>query len=142
MTSCTIRRFQKSFLSSPIATKIKLLLKANKRLAAEHSISIHVNHGLEQVMKLEKHKRRRGKRLDLVGEEASGAQFFSPGCVQATWDFQALKEAEKKVKLDEKTDKKAKAAAVKLQKEKDKIERAIKVAEKKICLRKRSFRRR
>ena len=33
--------------------------------------------------------------------------------------------------MDEKTDKKAKAAAVKLQKEKNKIERAIEVAEKK-----------
>jgi hypothetical protein len=142
MTSRTIRRFQKSFLSSPTAAKTKLLLKANERLAAEHSIAIHVNRGLEQAMKLEKRKRRRGKRLDLVGEEASGAQFFSPGHVQAARDFQALKEAEKQVKLDEKTDKKAKAAAVKLQKEKNKIERAIKVAEKKIWLQKRSFGRR
>jgi hypothetical protein len=54
---------------------MKLLLKANERLAAEDSIAIHVNRGFEQAMKLEKQKRRRGKRLDSIGEEASGAQF-------------------------------------------------------------------
>jgi hypothetical protein len=56
MTSRTIRRFQKSFLSSPTDAKTKLLLKANKHLVAEYFIAIHINRGLEQVMKLEKHK--------------------------------------------------------------------------------------
>ena len=131
MTGRTIRRFQKDFLRSPTAAKQQLLFKANERLAAEYSIAIHRYRGLEQALQLEKRKRQRGKRLNLVGEEAFGAQFFSPGRVRAARAFQAQKEAEKQLELDSKTEKKAQATTNKLQKEKEKAERATKTAEKK-----------
>jgi DDE superfamily endonuclease len=131
MTGRTIRRFQEDFLRSPTAAKQQLLLKANERLAAEHSIAIHRCRGLEQALQLEKRKRQKGKRLNLVGEEASGAQFFSPERVRAARAFQAQKEAEKQLELDLKAEKKAQATSKRLEKEKEKAERAVKAAEKK-----------
>jgi hypothetical protein len=129
MTGRAIRRFHKSYLRSPTIAKTKMLLNANERLAAEHSIATHVIRGLEQAIKLEKRKRRKGKKLNLLGEEASGPQFFSPSRVQAARDHQATKEAEKQQELDAKAEKKAKAEANKLQKEKEKAQRAIERAE-------------
>jgi alanyl-tRNA synthetase len=70
-------------------------------------------------------KRRRGKRLNLLGEEVSGPQFFSPSRVQAARDYQAIKEAEKQLELDAKAEKKVKTEAIRLQKEKEKAQRAI-----------------
>ena len=97
-----------------------MLLKANERLAAEHSIATHVIRGLEQAIKLEKRKRKKGKKLNLLDKKISRTQFFSPSRVQAARDYQAIKEAEKQQELDIKTEKKTQAEAKKLQKEKDK----------------------
>lgn len=131
MTGRTIRRFQQDFARSPTALKQQLLFKANERLAAEHSIAIHRCRGLEQALKLEKRKRQRGKRLNLLGEEASGAQFFSPARVAAARAFQAQKEADKQLEIESKTKKKAQATTMKVRKEKEKAERAVKASEKK-----------
>jgi hypothetical protein len=50
-----------------------MLLKANERLAAEYSIATHVIRGLEQAIKLKKRKRKKEKKLNLLGKEISGA---------------------------------------------------------------------
>jgi hypothetical protein len=130
MTGRAIRRFHNSYLHSPTIAKTKMLFKATERLAAEHSIATHVIRGLEEAIKIEKRKRRKGKRLNLLGEGGSGPQFFSPGRVQAARDHQATKEAEKQLELDIKAEKKAKAEAARLQKQKEKTQRAIERAEK------------
>lgn len=130
MTGRAIRRFHKSYLHSPTIAKTKMLFNATERLAAEHSIATHVIRGLEEAIKIEKRKRRKGKRLNLLGEGGSGPQFFSPGRVQAARDHQATKEADKQLELDIKAEKKAKAEAARLQKQKEKTQRAIERAEK------------
>jgi hypothetical protein len=61
MTGRAIRRFHKSYLRSPTIAKTRMLLKANERLAAEHSIVTHVARGLEKAIKLEKRKAQEGE---------------------------------------------------------------------------------
>jgi DDE superfamily endonuclease len=129
MTSRAICQFQKSFAQSPTAAKIEQLLKANERLAVECDIAFHTTRGLEEALKLEKQKQKKGVRLNLVGEEASGAQFFSPGRVECAKAFQASKNAEKQEELDLKAVKKAAAEAMRLQKKTEKEEQATKAAE-------------
>ena len=50
--------------------------------------------GLEQALKNEKKKRQQGKRLNLIGKEDAGAQFFGSQEIQAARDYQAIKEEE------------------------------------------------
>ena len=68
---------------------------ANERLAADHSIDQHIIKGLCEALKNEKKRRKRGKRLNLLGEENNGPQFFSPARVQAARAWQASKNDEK-----------------------------------------------
>ncbi|SLM33726.1 hypothetical protein LPUS_02273 [Lasallia pustulata] len=49
---------------------------------------------LTAALREEKRRRKRGKRLNLLGEEESGPQFFSPGRVTAVRTWQAEKEEE------------------------------------------------
>lgn len=53
------------------------------------------NKGPIGALKIEKQKRNRGTRLNLLGEEDSGPQLFSPTRVRAAWDFAAQKEVSK-----------------------------------------------
>ena len=99
----------------PVLAKI---LRANLLLAAQHSIDKHVQNGLIEALKQEKKRRQRGKRLNLIGEEDSGPQLFSPTRVQAARDFQASKNADEADRLQGIADRKVAAAAKKLQKEK------------------------
>jgi len=130
ITCRTTRRFHRSYQYSPTAAKTEKLLKANERLAAQHSIDQHIYRELENAFKIEKRNRRKGKKLNLLGEEACGAQFFSPGRVQAARERHATKEADKQLELDEKAEKKASALSAKLQKEAEKAKRAIEKGEK------------
>ena len=68
------------------------IFRSYEGLAVQHVIDQHVINGLIEALKHERKRRRRGKRLNLLGEEDSGPQFFSPIKVQAARDFQALKE--------------------------------------------------
>ena len=77
---------------------------------------------------MEKQKRKKTKRLNLLGEEDSGPQLFSPSRVQAAKAFQAQKEAVEEEKKTAVAEKKAQAVANKLQKEKDKQEKALRRA--------------
>ena len=87
-------------------------------------MDIHVQNGLIEALKQEKKRRHLEKRLNLVGEEESGPQFFSPSRVQAARDYQASKETEEAKRQQGIKDIKAAAAAQKEQKEKEKNERA------------------
>ena len=73
--------------------------------------------GLIETLKEEKKRRKRGKRLNLVGEEDSGAQLFYSSRVQAALVYEAEKEAKLAVEKAEKASKKAKGAENRQRKE-------------------------
>jgi hypothetical protein len=58
----------------PVLVKI---IQANIQLATQISIQHHIISGLTTAFKIEKSKQKRGKVLNLVGEEENGPQFFS-----------------------------------------------------------------
>jgi hypothetical protein len=76
--------------------------------------------GLKRVVILEKKKRQRGKHLNLLGEEDSGLQFFSPGRIQAARERQEAKKAEEAQRQLDIDARKALAAANKQRKEMEK----------------------
>ena len=80
--------------------------------------------GLEQSLKNKKKKKQLNKRLNLVGEEDGGAQFFSLEQIMAAREFQASKEAEEAQRQQNIINKKAIAAANKQKKEAEKLKRA------------------
>ena len=92
-TARAIRRAHNLYQQNHKQPVLDKILKANIQLAAQVAIQTHIIKDLNQAFKLEKKKRQRGKALNLVGEEDSGPQFFSPGCIQRARDLQEEKEA-------------------------------------------------
>jgi hypothetical protein len=78
MTCRAVRRAQREFRITPNSPLFDRIFRANKRLAAQYSIDQHVVKRLVTALKNEKKRRIRNKRLNLLGEEDSGPQFFSP----------------------------------------------------------------
>jgi hypothetical protein len=130
MTSRAIRKHVKSYVKSPTKEKTDRMIWALERLAAQHTIDLHIIKEVKGALRLQKRRQQRGKRLNLVGEEGGGAQFFSPARVQAARDYQATKEEEKLRQRSEIADKKAKALAAKQEKELQKAQRALQREEK------------
>ena len=79
--------------------------------------------GLTAALREEKRRRKRGKRLNLLGEEESGPQFFSPGRVTAARTWQAEKEEEEQQHRQDMESQKALVAFKKLQKEEESYRR-------------------
>jgi hypothetical protein len=77
MTSKAIRKLQRQYKSNPSPAKLDLIFRSQLRLAAEHSIGEHTRTGLLESLKNEKKRRKRGKKLNLCGEEDTGTQLFS-----------------------------------------------------------------
>jgi hypothetical protein len=73
MTSKSIRRAQKTYKSNPTPENLDVIFRSQERLAAQHEVDKHVQSGLQATLKNEKKRRQRGKRLNLLGEEDSGA---------------------------------------------------------------------
>src|SRR5947207_15911046 len=63
--------------------------------------------------------------MNLVGEEDSEPQFFSPGCIQHARDLQNEKEAHAQAERERIAEKKVQATINKAQKEAAKAERAL-----------------
>ena len=127
MTCRSVRRVIRAQNTEP-AKCLQILVRSVERLATQHEIDNHVNKGLRRALVIEKQKRKKTKRLNLLGEEDSGPQLFSPSRVQAAKAFQAQKEAVEEEKKTAVAEKKAQAVANKLQKEKDKQEKALRRA--------------
>ena len=87
MTCGTVRRIQRQYIKALDPTLLSLVFRANEHLASQHSVDQHVRRGLTEALRHEKKRRQQGKRLNLLGEEDSGPQFFSPGRVQAARDY-------------------------------------------------------
>jgi hypothetical protein len=114
----------KAYKTEPEKAK-EMIFRAAERLAIQHEIDVHENKGLRNALVKEKQKRKRGRKLNLLGEDNSGPQLFSPGRVQAARAYQAEKQAVEEQKKEEAAQKRAQMKENKLQKENDKQERAV-----------------
>jgi hypothetical protein len=132
LRSREVRQIQKAYENAPSTTLLSKIFRANEQLAAHHEIDQFMVKGLCNALKDEKKRRKRGKRLNILGKEDPGAQFFSPGQVQAGRDWQAQKEEEEAQKQRDLKGKRAAIAAQKLQKEEEKLQRATKATEKRL----------
>ena len=81
LTSKAIRRAHREFERSPSKLKFSKIITATRTLSAQVDILRHENRGLRTTMILEKQKRKKGKKLNLTGEQSSGVEVYSPGKV-------------------------------------------------------------
>ena len=125
LTTKSIRRVQRAYETNPSPRKLEILFRSQQQLAAQHEIDKHVQKGLFKTIKEEKQRRRRGKRLNLVGEEAGSAEL---------WDIAKILHTQElaKQKTDKAIQDKDNKAAEKVAKAKDKLEKAIKAHEEKV----------
>ena len=125
MTCRAIRRIGRVYQKSPTSTIVKKVIWAAEKLASQRSIDQHTITGLTEALRNEKKRRQRGKRLNLLGENDSGPQFFSPGRIQAAREYQIQKSANETLRQQEIANIKALAATKRAQKEADRIQRSI-----------------
>lgn len=76
-------------------TYIQAMLRGSEKLAAKVDVLEFEIKGLIGALKVEKQKRNRGKRLNLLSKKDNGPELFSPSRVRAAREFAAQKEAEK-----------------------------------------------
>ena len=100
-------------------------MHANSRLAAANSIAQHTIGGLVRALKMEKKKRNRGKKLNLVGEEANGPQVFGPNEVHYAKAYADELKAQEQMERARIDTNKATALAKRLQKEEERAARAL-----------------
>jgi len=74
VTSKSIRKIQRDYQLNPSPRKFTLLFKAQQRLVAQHEIDQHIQRGLFETIQDEKKRRKRGKRLNLISEEAGSIE--------------------------------------------------------------------
>ncbi len=117
ITCWAIRQAHRAYQLDPDQEKLEKLMNANIQLAAQLSINEHVISGLEYALAIEKKKRVRGKKLNLIGEEDSKAQFWSPCWWKAAEAYQAQKEKAEQEKKEAIANKKVLAAAAREQKQ-------------------------
>ena len=94
------------------------------KLAAILEVQQYITRGFYQALDLEKKRRQRGKKLNLLREEGSGPIFFSPSKVQRAKALQQAKDVEIQQKKDQMAEKRVQQAARKQEKEREKAERA------------------
>jgi hypothetical protein len=125
MTSKSIRRAQKTYKANPTQENLDVIFRSQERLAAQHEVDKHLQSGLQETLKNEKKRRQRGKRLNLLGEEDSGAQLFHSSRVRAALAYEAEKEARVAAEKVEKEVKKAQAAENKQRREAEAREKTL-----------------
>jgi hypothetical protein len=124
-TTKSIRHFQADYKRAPAEEKLQKLFKANEVLATQHSVDEHVKKGLIETVAMEKKRRKRGKKLNILGKEDHGPQFFSPTTLVAARERQEELEAKEEEEKARKASKKITAAENKARKEAEKEERAL-----------------
>jgi hypothetical protein len=139
MTCRAVWRIHKAYKKDPTAKRLNFKMNANSRLAAQNSIANHTITGPIEALKMEKRNCNHGKWLNLVGEEESGPQFFSPSRVLRAKAFADEKEAGELAERQRIDNNKATALANRIRKEQDRTTRAVQasihkkeVAEKKL----------
>ena len=124
ISSHTVHRAHRQYKIKPTKLLMSKILRTNEQLAAHHNINLHIIEQLKTDIKQERKRRKRGKRLNLRGEQDSGPQFYGPEEVKAAQDYQASKEVKEEQWKQEIIDKKEQAAAKRVQKEKERVEQA------------------
>ena len=71
----------------PDPLQLIIIFRGYERAAANRSILIHMNRGLQEALKIEKKKRRRGKRLNLLNQKDDGPTFWSSIKVVAAREY-------------------------------------------------------
>ena len=126
LTSRSIRRAQKVYKLDPSKKNLDLLFKSQVKLAAQYEIALHERTGLVDALQIEKGRVKRGKRLNVLGEEENGdPHFISPSKINAAKVYQAEKEAQEDTEQKEKAARKDEMAAKRAQKQAEKEERAL-----------------
>src|SRR5450432_2572158 len=110
LTSRTTRRVHKEYKRAPTQKGLTLIYRSHEELATKDSINQQIIKGLQESLKLEKKKRKLGKRLNLIGEEDHRPQFFTPERVRAAINYQAQKEDEQELEKRAKIENKARKA--------------------------------
>src|SRR6266498_3240144 len=127
-TAKRMRQFHKTHAKNPTKEAFRKLTKANKTNAVKASIVEHRAEGLKEALQIEQKKRRRGKKLNLLGEPLGKAQFFGTAEVIAAVAREnekvAKAEQDKLDKIQAKEDAKvAKAVKEALKKQEKELER-------------------
>jgi hypothetical protein len=124
--SCRIvRRIHRQYKLEPTEERLELILRGHEQLATQVSIDNHIITSLQRSIKIEKKKRQRGERLNLIGEEESSRpQFFSPARIKAAREHQDKKEAEEAAEKQVKANNKVRRAREKEEKEAEKKKKA------------------
>jgi hypothetical protein len=121
LTTKAIRQFTIRFQQSPSKERANRASKALLVLAAEKSIVVHENHGLREALLLEQKKRKKGKRLNLCGENDTGAMYWAADTVAKAVEFQAEKERLQQLEDEAKEQRKVQRAANALKKREEQI---------------------
>jgi hypothetical protein len=101
LKSCrAVCRVQKAYKQTHSEAILELVFKANIALASQASIDQHIINGLHVALKLERQKCKKGKKLNLVGEDDIRLQFYSLCRVRRTLEFQSEKETEEQANRD------------------------------------------
>ena len=116
---------QKAYLLKPSKPLLTKLFNAGTKLAAQNSVNQHIITGLHKTINMERKKHKKRSRLNLLGENISNPQFFSPSRVAAARDFQAKKRAEEESNRQKVIERKVLAAEKKVQKASEKAERVL-----------------
>jgi hypothetical protein len=74
-TCRSVRRVQKAYKNDRRESTLDLILYANLHLTAEQSINMHIISGLTEALRLERKRRKKGRKLNLQGKEDHGPQF-------------------------------------------------------------------
>ncbi|PVH81736.1 DDE-domain-containing protein, partial [Cadophora sp. DSE1049] len=133
LTTKAIRKFIVRFQKSPSKERAERASKALQILAAERSIVIHENHGLREALILEQKKRKKGKKLNLCGEEDTGAMCWEADVVIKAVEFQAEKERLQQLEDEAKEQRKIQRAANALIKREEQIAKEQRQAAKQLA---------
>ena len=117
MSCRALRKMERSYKRSPTTIKLSLVFHSLHKLAAQHSIDNHINRGLRTTLIDQKKRKAKRRNLNLCGEEAGKPEFWNSEKVLAANQYQEEQDAQAKAKELQIADKKAKAAANKIQKE-------------------------
>jgi hypothetical protein len=79
---------------SPTTRKLDRIFKSARVLSAQVSILKKENEGLVEALALERDKCKKGRRLNLCGEESSGVEIYTPGKVVAAREYIEAKDAQ------------------------------------------------
>ena len=114
LNSRALRQARHAMERSPTTRKLDRIFKSARVLAAQVSILQKENKGLVESLALKKDKRRRGRRLNLCGEESGGVEIYTPGKVVQAREYMEAKDAEEQAEREAKEARKVQRAANRL----------------------------